>query len=61
MKVGDDMNQVKTKAGVTFSRRETYAGFRGVDKNFYGDWLNGTSFVHNRNNILSGRWELETL
>lgn len=55
------MNQVKTKAGVTFSRRETYAGFRGVDNNFYGNWLNGTSFVHNRNNILSGRWELESL
>lgn len=61
VKIGDDMNQVKTRAGVTFSRRQTYAGFKGVDKNFYGDWLNHTSFVHNKNNILSGRWELEKL
>lgn len=61
VKIGDDMNQVKTRQGVTFSRRETYAGFKGVDKNFYGDFLNHSSFVHNKNNILSGRWELQKL
>ena len=61
VKVGDDMTQSKTRQGVTFSRRQTYAGFKGVDKNFYGDWLNHSSFVHNQANILSGRWEIEKL
>ena len=61
MKIGDDMSQTKTRQGVSFMRRETYAGFRGIDKNFYGDWLNHTSFEHNKSNILSGRWELESL
>lgn len=61
VKIGDDMSQTKTRQGVSFMRRETYAGFRGIDKNFYGDWLNHTSFEHNKNNILSGRWELESL
>ena len=55
------MSQTKTRQGVSFMRRETYAGFRGIDKNFYGDWLNHTSFEHNKSNILSGRWELESL
>lgn len=38
------MTQVKTREGVSFTRRQMYAGFKGVDKNFYGNYLNGTSF-----------------
>lgn len=61
VKTGDDMTQVKTRDGVVFTRRQIYSGFKGVDKNFYGEYLNGTSFVHNRDNIISGRWEIEGL
>lgn len=59
MKIGDDMQETKTrsKQRVTFVRREMYAGFTDVDVNFYG---NG-AFDHTEAGILSGRWEIEGL
>lgn len=57
VKIGDEMTQVKTRQGVSFTRRETFGGYRGVDMNYYG---NGT-FSHDKDGIISGRWELESL
>lgn len=59
VKTGDEVQQVKTRQGVSYTHIETFSGFRygTVDMNFYGNM----PFSHTEDGILSGRWEVESL
>lgn len=60
VKIGDDLSQAKSRQGfTTYTRRETFAGFTNVDMNFYGP--RQSTFSHDQQTILNGRWELEKL
>lgn len=50
VKIGDDMQHVKTKSMVSFQRTETYMGVISADVNYYGD----AEFDHN--NLSACRW-----
>ena len=59
VKTGDEMSETKdiTNKKITFTRRETFSGFTDVDRNFYGN----EPFSHDKDGILSGRWELNSI
>lgn len=52
LKIGDDMTQTKSKLGVRYERREMWAGYTDVDKNYYGS----QPFSHDEKGIKNGRW-----